>query len=503
VDLHLRNSRFFRVFLPTLLLTALGFLVMGYHPGAEDDSIYLAAVKADLNPALYHHDAPFFQLQMRTSAFDTWMATFVHGTGMSIASAELLWQFLSLFFIVLACWTIVAQLFREAAARWAGVAMVTAMFTLPIAGTALYIADQYLHPRNLATALILFGVSRIMAGKQWQAVPLLILAFSLHPLMGALGISFCSVLALTFSELLQIRLRSLRGQLAPSTITPVAAFIPFGWTFGPPSQTWLDAMQTRHLYHLYQWEWYEWLGAIGPLLLFWLVARIAYKQGEIKLARFANAILLYGVFQQVVAMLILSPVAPIGLSTLEPMRYLHLVYVFLTLVGGAYLGRYVLKTNIWRWAVFLLLANGCMFIAQRQLFAGTEHLELPGQISVNPWLQTFDWVRQNTPQNAYFAVDPNYTAAPGEDYHNFRALAERSVLADANKDAATVTKEAELGPVWKRQVDAQAGWSHFQLADFKQLKANFAVQWVVVSFPQSAGLACSWHNATLSVCQIP
>jgi hypothetical protein len=118
-------------------------------------------------------------------------------------------------------------------------------------------------------------------------------------------------------------------------------------------------------------------------------------------------------------------------------------------------------------------------------------------------LQTFDWVRQNTPQNAYFAVGPNYTVMPGEDYHNFRALAERSVLADANKDAATVTKEPELGPVWKRHVDAQAGWSHFQLADFKRLKANFAVQWVVVPFPQPAGLSCSWHNATLSVCQIP
>lgn len=503
MNLHLRHSKFLSIFLPTLLLTALGFLVMGYHPGAEDDGLYLAAVKADLNPALFHHDAAFFQHQMRTSVFDTWMAAFVYGTGMPIAWAELLWQFLSLFFILLACWTIVTQLFEGAATRWAGIAMVTAMFTLPVAGTALYLADQYLHPRNLATALILFGASRIMAGRRWQAVPLLTLAFLLHPLMGALGISFCCVLVLTFWDPLRIHLRSLREYLAPSTITPVAAFIPFGWIFGLPSQTWLDAMQTRHLYHLYQWEWYEWLGAIGPLVLFWLIARIAHKQGEIKLARFAAAILLYGVFQQVVAMAILSPVAPIGFSTLEPMRYLHLVYVFLTLVGGAYLGKYILKARMWRWAVFLLLANGGMFIAQRQLFAGTEHLELPGRVSVNPWLQAFDWIRQNAPQDAYFAVDPNYTTTPGEDYHGFRALAERSVLADANKDAATVTKEPELGPAWKKQVDAQTGWSRFQLADFKWLRVNFDVQWVVVPYPQPAGLACSWHNATLSVCRIP
>jgi hypothetical protein len=126
----------------------MGFLVMGYHPGAEDDGIYLTAVKADLNPALFPHDAAFFQLQMRTSTFDTWMAHFVQGTGIPLAWSELLWQALSIILILWACWSIVCQLFEEATARWAGLAMVAAMFTLPVAGTALFIVDQYLHPRS-------------------------------------------------------------------------------------------------------------------------------------------------------------------------------------------------------------------------------------------------------------------------------------------------------------------------------------------------------------------
>jgi hypothetical protein len=87
--------------------------------------------------------------------------------------------------------------------------------------------------------------------------------------------------------------------------------------------------------------------------------------------------------------------ALIGLSALEPMRYLHLVYVFLTLIGGAYPGKHVLNAQIWRWAVFLFLANGGMFIAQRQLFAGTEHIEWPKQASANQWLQAFEWIRKN------------------------------------------------------------------------------------------------------------
>jgi len=75
----------------------LGFLVMGYHPGAEDDGVYLTAVKSDLNPDLYPHDSSFFKLQLETTIFDTSMATFVHATGMPIGIAELLWQALSVF----------------------------------------------------------------------------------------------------------------------------------------------------------------------------------------------------------------------------------------------------------------------------------------------------------------------------------------------------------------------------------------------------------------------
>ena len=487
----------------TLFFTTLGIAVMGYHPGIEDDGVYLTAVKADLNPSLFPHDAAFFQLQLRTTVFDTWMAGFVKGTGIPVAWAELLWQSISVFLVLWACWSIVRQLFKEATARWAGVAMVSAMLTLPVTGTALYIMDQHLHPRNPATALILLAVSRILARKHWQAVPLVVVAFLLHPLMGALGIFFCCVLALTLFEPLQARLRILRQRMVPDAATPVAAIIPFGWVFDPPSRSWIEAMQTRHSYQLYRWAWYEWLGAIGPLVLFWLVARIARKRGGIELSRFATAILIYGVCLQVVAMVILGPGVPIGLSTLEPMRYLHLIYIFMALIGGAYLGRHVLKARVWRWALFLLVANGGMFFAQRQLFAGTAHIELPSMAIANPWLQAFDWIRRNTPEDAYFALDPNYTTAPGEDFHSFRALAERSVLADANKDTATVTKAPELGPVWQEQQLAQADWTHFQLADFERLKAEFGVNWVVVTYPAPAGLPCPWHNAVISVCNVP
>ena len=152
-----------------LLFTILGFLVMGYHPGLEDDGLYLSAVKADLNPALFPYNANFFRLQLEATLFDGWMAHFVRWTGMSVAWAELLWQLVSLFLILWAVKRIADRLFDEESARWAGVALVAAMFTLPVAGTALYMVDQHLHPRSLATALILLAISRILDEKRWQA----------------------------------------------------------------------------------------------------------------------------------------------------------------------------------------------------------------------------------------------------------------------------------------------------------------------------------------------
>jgi hypothetical protein len=185
------------------------------------------------------------------------------------------------------------------------------------------------------------------------------------------------------------------------------------------------------------------------------------------------------------------------------MRFLQPIYFFLMLIGGALLGKYALKASVWRWAVFLLAINGGMLFAQRQLFSASEHFELPGRATSNPWLQAFAWIRQNTPTDAYFALGAGYMAAPGEDYHSFRALAERSMLADANKDAAMATQVPELAPVWERQVAAQQGWQSFQLADFERLKNEFGVDWVLVNYPQPAGLSCRWHNEDLAVCQVP
>lgn len=492
---RLRRKRFSFEFPGVLLFTVLGFLVMGYHPGLEDDAIYLAAVKADLNPALFPFNADFFRLQLQATQFDRWMAAFIRFTRIPVEWAEFLWQLAALFLILWAIKKLADRLFAEESARWASVALVASMFTLPVSGTALYMVDQHLHPRTLATAAILFGINFIFDRKWWQAALALAIAFLLHPLMAVMGISFCVILSLALH-------RSNREYVSFGRAS-LASAVPLGWIFDPATPSWREAMHTRTYFFLYKWTWYEWLGAVGPLIFFLVVWQLSRMRGEGLLSRFSLAVFVYGAFHLTLAMALLWPAALVRIAPLQPMRYLHLFYFLFALVGGGLLGKFVLKRTAWRWIAFLLLANGSMYAAQRSEFAGSQHLELPGRTSTNEWLQAFAWIKSNTPVNAYFALDPYYMKAPAEDYHSFPALAERSSLADAVKDTAVVILVPELAPKWQRQVEAQEGWRDFNLADFDRLKAHFGVNWALTAYPQPSGLICHWHNQSLAVCQIP
>jgi len=489
-------------FLLTSFFALLGFAVMGYHPGVEDDGVYLSAIKSDLNPALYPFDKPFFRTQLQATIFDKVIAGIVHHCPVPLGVAVLLVQLLSIFLVVFAARRILSHFFDSPWACWAGVAMFSAMFILPVAGTALYIMDENLHPRNIATALILIGIEQILSRRYQYAVPVLLLAFFFHPIMGAMGLSFAVFLVIA-------QLQSVHDWLRQSHLIRVRAygtaviFFPLAWIFEPPTPIWREALNTRTYMFIGRWEWYEWLGAVAPIILFWLLSMLARSKGMLALERFAFATALFGSFQLIVAMILLGIPALVRFTPMQPMRFLQLIYCFMTMIGGSLLGSYLLKKRTWAWAIYLVVIFGSMFAVQRQAYASSEQFELPGRESANPWVEAFAWVRQNTPTDAYFALDPRYLDAPHEDFHSFRALAERSHLADRVKDTAVVTQVPELGPAWKTQVTATDGWKNFTVGDFERLKQQFGVTWVLVNQQQSAGLDCRWHNSLLWACQIP
>jgi hypothetical protein len=152
--------------------------------------------------------------------------------------------------------------------------------------------------------------------------------------------------------------------------------------------------------------------------------------------------------------------------------------------------------------LFLPLSAG-MFMAQRALFPVSAIVELPGSTSKNPWAQAFVWVRNNTPADAIFALDPGYMRVSGEEEIGFRCLAQRSRMADNVKDNGVVTMFPPLAQEWWTQVQAQRPWPDLTLENFQQLKLKYGVGWILTQQPPPPGMNCPYQNAVVRVCNVP
>ena len=128
-----------------LFLISIGaVLVHGYHPGIEDAEFYLPGVIKHLHPALYPFNDQYFMSHARMTLFAPIVATSVRITHLPLDWAIFLWHFACIFLLLLGCWRISRICFRDGRAPWGSVALVAALLTIPVAGTALYIMDQYL-----------------------------------------------------------------------------------------------------------------------------------------------------------------------------------------------------------------------------------------------------------------------------------------------------------------------------------------------------------------------
>jgi len=143
-----------------------------------------------------------------------------------------------------------------------------------------------------------------------------------------------------------------------------------------------------------------------------------------------------------------------------------------------------------------------MFYAQRTLFPASAHIEWPGSRTRNPWVQAFEWARDNTPPDAIFALDPYYMHIAGEDEDGFRGVAQRSMLADWVSDGGVVSMFPPMAEEWLAQVRAHSSWREFRIQDFRGLQTRYGVNWVVLQQPGVPDLQCPYQNQMVEVCRI-
>jgi hypothetical protein len=473
-----------------LLLTAAALLIHGYHPYAEDSEIYLPGVLKILNPSLFPANAEFFSEHAGHTLYPNLIAFSVRATHLPLPWVAFLGQLISIFLLLAATLRLASALFEDDRARWAAVALMAALLTLPIAGTALYILDQYLNPRNLAAFAALFAVAEVLHRKYGRAMLWLVFAAVVHPFMASFAIAFCVWLIVL-------------DRYRPRTLA-FAALLPFGITLDPPPPAYHEVALRQPYFYIQRWEWYEWLGLIGPVILFWMLARFARRRKMNNLELVSRALIPFVLVATAAAVVLSIPSRFEALARLEPLRCLALTYMLLIVIGGGLAGHYLLQGTVWRWVVLLLLVplSSGMYSAQRQLFPASAHVEWPWAQPRNPWAQAFEWIRGNTPVDALFALDPQHMQLSGEDENGFRARAERSMLADLVKDKGAASMFPPLAVKWLEQVEDQKSWKQFGHADFERLRQKYGVTWVVVQQPGPPGMECPYQNPAVRVCRV-
>jgi hypothetical protein len=466
-----------------------------------------------LNPSLFPANAEFFGDHAGHTLYPNLIAFSVRTTHLPTPWAALLWHLISIFLLLAASWRLATALFEEKkleekrleektseekqfkekrsktqSARWAAVALMAALLTLPIAGTFLYILDQFLNPRNLAAFAALFAVAEVLHRKYGRAAFWLAFAAVMHPFMASFAILFCAWLILL-------------DRYHPRFLG-FAAALPFGITFEPPPAAYHDVALLQRSHYVLRWEWYEWMGAIGPVLLFWWLGRWAHRRDMKNLELVSRAM---------VPFVLVAAVAAIGLGVsprfealarLQPLRCLALCYMVLVVAGGGLLGQSVLQRHVWRWvALFVPLTLG-MYYAQRQVFPASQHIEWPCAQPRNSWAQAFEWIRSNTPVDSLFVLNPAHMEIPGEDENGFRARAQRSMLADLVKDKGAASMFPPLSVKWAEQIADQKNFTQFTKEDFNRLRLKYGATWVVVEQPGPSGLDCHYENSAVRVCHL-
>lgn len=478
-------------------LTAAALVIHGYHLGVEDAEIYIPTAKKLLHPGLYPFAPEFFLSHGHLSLFGPILAWTSRLTHLPIDWSIFAWYVISLFAMLTSCWLLVSACFSSPHARWSAMLVVTAVLAMPATNTGLLLMDPYLTARSFSTPLTVFALAGLLERKYARATIAMFLTAAFHPQMVAYLI-FLAFVLWTIE-----RNQSRINERVPVMASAVG-LLPTGFYLTPASGPYREALYSRDYFFLYNWTWYHWVGMLAPLAILAWFWKSDLRGTRRPFSALSFAMLPFGLLSIAAGLFLISSPSLDMFARLQPLRTFHLVTLVLVLLLSGILGEYFAKDRAWVVpALAVPLAIGMFFVA-RATYPNSPQIELPSQTSSNAWVNTLLWVRNNTPQDAVFAVDSRYFMDPDSDVHGFRAVSERSALADYFKDGGVVSLFPSLAEEWKQMSNATYGLNHFRAEDFRHLKSEYsAVSWTVIHGPAPAGLSCPYQQSGYSVCQLP
>src|ERR1700680_4799734 len=481
-----------------LAITLLSILVHGYHMGTDDAAIYAPGIENAADPSPFPFRSEFFMHHAGLSLFPNLVASLTWLARLPIEWSMLLWFAFAQFLLLWAAYELAGQCFRCERARWAGVGILAALLSIPVAGTALIVADSYLTARSLSTPLVLMSIACFLDKRTRAAWLWLISAFLIHPQMAIYGAGFGLLLAV------ESRSRQPVGFVEAAPVLPALLLPLLVHDHLQPAQgAYREVLASRAYFLVTTWHWWEWVSAFAPLVILAVWAKLSLKPTLPAFSRLAKTLIGLGLISTVAALLLASDTDFAYLLRLQPMRSFHLIYVVFFVLLGGLLGEYVLRARVWRWILcFGALSTG-MFALDMATYPASPHIERPGVHYQSEWLSSFLWIRDHTPKDAVFALDPDYLSKSGVDLHGFRAIAERSALADQEKDSGAASVFPELAERWKQESAAQSDWAHVSEDRLQNLRAQYGVSWVLLENSATVGgVVCPYQNGELRVCRI-
>lgn len=484
------------------LLTMMVLLVHGYHPFADDGALYVAGIKKLLHPSLYQTDAVFVTSHVRVSVFAHLAAWLVRSTHLPLPVLLLIFHLLSIFLFLLGAWKVAAKIFPAAQSRWGALLLAAACFTLPVAGTSLFLMDPYVTARSFSTPFGLFALAATLDGAWTEAALWLALAASMDFLMaGYMGIF---LLMLILAQRGRWRAMAVAGGAGLALCTAIFCATLHSQIDLPASQ----AALSRSYFFLSTWKWYEYPGLLLPLLLLWI--GVQRSRGRGAAGQLSAAALATGGCASLVSLCFVHRSGSLLLARVQVLRSFHPIYlVSLVLVGGL-LGQRIRSYALRRPgprailypAILYSAVLAAMFAGQRLTYPASNHIEWPGMPPRNPWQQAFLWVRSNTPKNSVFALDADYILEQGEDAQGFRATAERSMLADWVKDGGIACISRAAQAPWQRQVKATRNLDRATDAERSARLLPLGATWILLRTPDATAFLCPYDNGTVKVCRL-
>jgi hypothetical protein len=478
-------------------LTAAALVIHGYHLGVEDAEIYIPTAKKLLNPRMYPYADEFFLSHGHLSLFGPILAWTSRLTHLPIDWSIFAWYILTLFAMLASCWMLLRACFSSARARWTGMLVLTAVLAMPATNTGLLLVDPYMTARSFSTPLTVFALAGLLERKFVRAWVAGLLAAAFHPQMAAYLIFLAFVLWTVERSKSRVRERV-------PVMASAVGLLPTGFYLMPASGPYREALYSRDYFFLYNWTWYHWLGMLAPLAILAWFWRANLRGTKPAFTSLSFAMLPFGLLSLGAAAFLASSPSFDMFARLQPLRTFHVVTLVLVLLLAGILGEYLAESRSWVPALLAVPLAVGMFYVARATYPNSPQIEIPSNTSSNAWVNTLLWVRNHTPQDAVFAVDSRYFMDPEVDVHGFRAVSERSALADYFKDGGVVSLFPGLAPEWKQMSDATYGLNHFRADDFRRLKSEYsAVSWTVIHGPAPAGMPCPYRQQGYAVCQMP